>query len=173
MADAYLAELEKAHLLPHWAVGRDSTDRTSYTSDRGGILEQAIVPRRRRRPDPRTVVIAILVAALSILATSPERSALSSLVSSRVGARDPDIPLLNPPPDDSPLVFDDPWPRLPGRASPPARAKRDVARQVAPAPFVPRRGPTRNPYDSPAAPDTPTDRSPLPAPVSPSVQFGI
>jgi serine/threonine-protein kinase len=173
MADAYLAELEKAHLLPHWAVGRDSTDRTSNTSERGGNLERATVPRRHRRPDPRTVVIALLVAALSILATSPERSALSSLVSSRVGARDPNIPLLNPPPDDPPLVFDDPWPRLPGRASPLALAKRDVARQVAPAPFVPRRAASRNPYDASAAPATLTDRSAPPTPLPASIQFGI
>jgi serine/threonine-protein kinase len=172
MASAYLAELEKAHLLPQWAIGRDSTDRTSYTSERGGS-ERAIVPRSHRRPDPRTVVIALLVAALSILATSPERSALYSFVSSWAGKRDSDIPLLNPPPDDLPLVFIDPWPRLLERASPLALARRDVARQVAPAPYVPRRVTSRNRYDSPAAPGASTERPAPPAPKSPTVDFGI
>jgi serine/threonine-protein kinase len=173
MADAYLAELEKGQALPPWAVGRESTDRTSYTSDRGGISERTIVPRRRRRPDPRSVVIALLVATLAIFATSPEQSALYSFVSSRVGVRDADMPLLNPPPDDPPLVFNDPWPRLPERASVLALAKRDVARQAAPAPFVPRRTAPRNPVESPPAPGASRDPSAPPASMSPSVQFGI
>jgi serine/threonine-protein kinase len=173
MADAYLAELEKGHALPPWAVVRESTDRTSYTGDRGGVSERTLLPRRHRRPDPRTVLIALLVVALSIFATSPERSALSSFVGSRLGGRDPDMPVLNPPPDDRPLVFNDPWPRLPERASPLALAKRDVARQAAQAPFVPRRAAPRSPYDSPPAPGASTDRSAPPTPMSPSVQFGI
>jgi serine/threonine-protein kinase len=38
MANAYLAELEKAQCLPHWAFARESTGgRTSYTSDPGGL----------------------------------------------------------------------------------------------------------------------------------------
>src|SRR4030095_7556439 len=79
MASAYLAELEKAHVLPSWAGAREA-DRLSYTSEPGSISERALVLRRRRRLDPRTVVIAFLVTALSILATSPERSALFFLV---------------------------------------------------------------------------------------------
>jgi serine/threonine protein kinase len=147
MADAYLAELDEANALPPR-------------------------PALYRRPNPRSVVIALLVAALSILATSPERSALYALVGGRIGVHDSDMPVLNPPPEDPPLVFDDPGPRLPERASPLARAKRDVARQATPAPFVPRSAP-RNPYDSPAGPGTTTDRSAVPSALSPSVQFGI
>jgi serine/threonine protein kinase len=169
MARAYLAELEKAHVLPPWAVARE-TDRMSYTSEPGSVSERALVPRRSRRLDPRTVVIAVPIAALSILATSPERSALFFLVDGWVAGRDSNVPLLNPPPDEPPLVFNDPWSRCPEPASPLARATRDVARQTAPAPFVPRKAVPRSPHDSAAGSGASTDR---PAPPSPSVQFGI
>jgi serine/threonine-protein kinase len=168
MASAYLAELEKAHVLPPWAVARE-TDRMSYTSEPGSMADGALVPRRRRRLDPRTVVIALLVAALSILATSPERSALFFLVDGWVAGRDSNVPLLNPPPDEPPLVFNDPWPRCPALASPPAIATRDIARQAAPAPFVPGKAVSRWPAGSGAS----TDRSVPPTPLSASVQFGI
>jgi serine/threonine-protein kinase len=167
MASAYLAELEKARVLPPWAVVRE-TDRLSYTSERGSGADGTLVPRRRRRLDPRTVVIALLVVALSILATSPERSALFSLVDGWVAARDPNVPFLNPPPDEPPLVFNDRWPRCPEPASRLALATRDVARQAAPAPFAPRKAVSRWPAGSGASTDRPVPTTP-PA----SVQFGI
>jgi len=172
MASAYLAELEKAHVLPPWAVARE-TDRMSYMSELGSISERALVPRRRRRLDPRMVVIALLVAALSILATSPERSALVFLVDGWVAGRDSNVPPLNPPPKEPPLVFNDPWPRCPEPASPLALATRDLARQAVPAPFVSRRALSRSPYDSPARTGVSTYRFAPPAPPSPTVQFGI
>jgi serine/threonine-protein kinase len=168
MASAYLAELEKAHVLPPWAVARE-TDRMSYTSEPGSISERPLVLRRRRRLDPRTVVIAFLVTALSSLATSPERSALFSLVDGWVARRDSHVPLLNPPPDEPRFVFKDPWPRSPAPASPPALATRDIARQAAPAPFLPRKAVLRWPAGSGAS----RDRAVPPTPLSASAQFGI
>jgi serine/threonine protein kinase len=170
MANAYLVELEKAQCLPSWAFARESTGgRTSYTSDPGGLSGASVMVRPARRLDARTLVIALLVAALSVLATSPQRSALFALI----GAPASDMPLLNPPPDDPPLVFGDPWPRALARASPPAVVKRSGAREVTPSLLGPRKSAPRNRSDVPTTPSTSTARRGQPTSIPLNDQFGI
>jgi serine/threonine protein kinase len=160
MANAYLAHVAKARLLPQWE-GAERPKRLRYG----------------RRPAAVTLVIALVVAAVSILATSRERSASFSLVGGSVGASSAgSVAQLNPPPlapppeVTQPVPPSDPRARVP--APPPIFVKRDVTRAVRPAPAVPRKAVSDNPYDLPATPTKPAERG-APRPLPPNDQFGI
>jgi serine/threonine protein kinase len=148
MANAYLAVLDKARLLPTWAIARNSSgDRASYASDPGGISGGPIVVRRSRRVDARALLLGFLVAAISILAATPERDALLGFVAGFIDSPFEELPALNPTPNEPPPHFRDPFPYYPPPPSPPALAPREPEMQ----PLL-RRTPQRNLYDSPNDP---------------------
>jgi serine/threonine protein kinase len=174
MSNAYLAELDKAQLLPNWVIARESEGhRTSYTSASSSILRGTMGLRHGRRPDARTLVISLLVAALAVLATSPERGALYSVVRGWVGAPAGNMAPFSLPLEDPPLVSSASWARVPAPPSPPAVAKRGVARVPRPVPAARRKAVSDNPYDLPATPATSAERGATPTPRVPSDQFGI
>jgi hypothetical protein len=160
MANAYLAVLDRARLLPHWAMAREpSGDRTSYTSDPGGISGGPIVVRRRRRVDLRAVVLGVVVAAASIFAATPERDALLGVVAGWIDAPIQDLPKLAPTSDEPRLDHHDPFPTYPPPASRPALAPRepDPSPFFLPPPTL--RVLPRTPYDLPPAPPEKPRRS--------------
>jgi serine/threonine-protein kinase len=174
MAHAYLGVLEKAKLLPHWAVARESRgERISYTTDPGGISGGPIVLRRARRSHARSLVIAGLVATLGTVAASPKGSTLFRVFGALLAAPPSEGPRLNPPPHEVSPIFSAPRPEVPAHASLPALAKRDVAREVTPAPALPRRVAPRDSAELPARHPSSTGQPALPALVPENVEFGI
>jgi serine/threonine-protein kinase len=155
MANAYLAELHKARLLPAWAMARGfEGDRPSYSSDPGGISGGPIVVRQPRRVHAGAIFVGLLVAAAAIVAASPERDALVDVVTHWIDAQFEDAPPLAPTPEEPPPVFHDPSPSLPSFASPPALAPRDAPRE----PALPGKSASpRDPYDPPVLPREPAD----------------
>jgi serine/threonine-protein kinase len=158
MANAYLAVLDHARLLPRWAA---ANSRASYSSDPGGISGGPVVVRRRPRTDVRAIVIGLVVTVACILWATPERNALFAVVARWIEAAPQVFPRLNPTPVEPRLDLHDPFPSYPRPASRPALAPREPERELPPAP--PR---IRIPYDEPF----PDLRRPSPAP---SYQFGI
>jgi serine/threonine-protein kinase len=158
MANAYLALLDKARLLPRWAAARN---RASYSSDPGGISGGPVVVRRRKRNNARAVVVGLIITAASILWATPERDALFALVAGWVQSPKEILPRLGPTPDEPHVVFPEPFPYCPPPESSPVLAPREPER---PLPVAPPRN--RLPDDEPF-PDQHPHRS------SPSNQFGI
>jgi serine/threonine protein kinase len=152
MANSYLAVLDKAKLLPSWAMARD---RDVYSSDPGGISGGPIVVRRRRRLDARAIVLGLLVAMVAILAASPERDVLLTVIGGWIQSPMEDLPPLAPTPREPRLDFQDPFPSYPPPASSPALAPRE--RDPSPPPPPVFKIFPRTPHDPPGPSSSPTD----------------
>jgi hypothetical protein len=163
MANAYLTELDKAGLLPHWAAARDAK---SYSSDPGGLLGGPIIVQKTRRVGGRAILLAVLAMAACLIAATPKETVVAFAGWTLVPVHD--MPHLLPTPAEPPPVFEEaplPW-VVPSRE---ASAVRDVARP----PFAPRDDARGNPYDGSTAPAGSPDKAAPRTAAPASAQFGI
>src|SRR5262249_17827152 len=132
MANAYLAELDKAKLLPYWAAPREgASDRRSYTSDPGGISGGPIVLRRTGMGGVRGLVLGALLARGTAVA-APPREDFVTFASGWVSPFG-ELPRLHPAPEEPALTFRQ-SPRLLPPPSSSALAPRDIVRTAPSAP---------------------------------------
>ena len=171
MADAYLAELEKASLLPPWAAHRQTKGALArYTTDPAGISGGPITlrPSTRRRGIRAAALVLGMVPGLLMIAAALQGSGAIGLVRSRIPSG---LPRLNDSTEDA-LVPEIDAPRVWVSSTEPAFAERDRDRSPT---MAARKAVISRRFVEPdlqllvpAPSETPHDPEPAPAPAPPS-----